>query len=98
MSERIRPPPGRRRSRCSVRPSSSAHGTEPKAGASGLVEEALLDESRALLRRDLDVARREQEDLVGDLLHPAVERVGEPGGEVDEALGEVAVDALEVDD
>src|SRR4051794_4726413 len=71
------------------------HGTER---GSGLVEEALLDQPRALLRRDLDVARREQEDLLGDLLHAAVERVGKARGEVDEALGEVAVDALEVDD
>src|SRR5262245_16443842 len=30
-----------------------------------LVEEALLDQPRALLGRHLDVARREQEDLVG---------------------------------
>src|SRR3954469_1804056 len=63
-----------------------------------LAEEALLDQPRALFRRDLDVARREQEDLVGDPLHPAVERVGEPGGEVDQALGEVGVRALEVQD
>src|SRR3954469_26004697 len=72
-----------------------AHGTER---GSGLVEEALLDQPRALLGRHFDVARREQEDLLGDLLHAAVERVGETRGEVDEALGEVAVDALEVDD
>ena len=65
-----------------------AHGTEPRG--SGLVEEALLDQPRALLGRDLDVARREQEDLVGDPLHAAVERVGQAGGEVDQALGEVA--------
>ena len=71
--------------------------TVPSAG-SGLVEEALLDQPRALLRRHLDVARGEEEDLVGDLLHAAVERVGEAGGEVDEALGEVAVDALQVHD
>src|SRR4051794_24053188 len=63
-----------------------------------LVEEALLDQRRALLRRDLDVARREQEDLVGDLLHPAVQRVDEPGGEVDEADRERGVHALQVDD
>src|SRR6185436_10891172 len=41
-----------------------------------LVEEALLDQPRALLRRYLDVARSEKEDLVGDALHAAVERVG----------------------
>ena len=54
--------------------------------------------ARALLRGDLDVARREQEHLVGDPLHAAVERVGEAGGEVDQALGEVGVGALQVDD
>ena len=68
------------------------------AQPSGLVEEALLDQPRALLGRDLDVARREHEDLVGDALHAAVERVGEAAGEVDQALGEVGVGALEVED
>src|SRR5436190_15417156 len=68
----------------------------PSTTGSALVEEALFDELRALLRRDLDVARREHEDLVGDPLHAAVEGVGEPAGEVDEALGEVGLDALEV--
>src|SRR4051812_10006065 len=58
---------------------------------SGLVEEALFDQRCALLRGDLDVARREHEHLVGDPLHAAVERVGQPAGEVDEALGEVGV-------
>src|SRR3954449_13614220 len=41
----------------------------------GLVEEALFDEPGALFSRDLDVARREQEHLVGYPLHAAVERV-----------------------
>src|SRR5437667_236428 len=50
----------------------------PSTTGSALVEEALFDELRALLRRDLDVARREHEDLVGDPLHAAVEGVGEP--------------------
>src|SRR6478672_3283555 len=70
----------------------------PSTTVSALVEEALLDELRAFLSRDLDVARREHEDLVGDPLHAAVEGVGEPAGEVDEALGEVGLDALEVQD
>src|SRR5512133_875305 len=70
----------------------------PSTTGSALVEEALFDELRAFLRRDLDVARREHEDLVGDPLHAAVEGVGEPAGEVDEALGEVGLDALEVQD
>src|SRR4051812_742890 len=64
----------------------------------GLVEEALLDQPRPLLRTHLDVARREQEHLVGDPLHAAVERVRQAGGEVDQALREVRVAALEVED
>src|SRR3954452_22253895 len=62
-----------------------------------LVEEALLDQLRPLLGGDLDVARRQHEHLVGDALHAAVERVGEPAGEVDEALAQVVLDALEVE-
>src|SRR4051794_30692731 len=64
---------------------------------SGLVEEALLDELRALLRGDLDVARREHEHLVGDALHAAVEGVRQPAREIDQALAEVGLDALEVE-
>src|SRR3954453_2216332 len=70
----------------------------PAGPGSGLVEEALLYETGALLRGDLDVARREQEDLVGDPLHAAVERVGEARGEVDETLRELRVRALEIED
>src|SRR6266511_995210 len=53
--------------------------------ASGLVEKALLDQASLLLGRDLDVGGCEQEGLVRDLLHSATERVGEAGGEVDQA-------------
>src|SRR3954471_12319697 len=70
----------------------------PSTTGSALVEEDLFDVLRAFLSRDLDVSRREHEYLVGDPLHAAVEGVGEPAGEVDEALGEVGVDALEVED
>src|SRR3954451_1552565 len=70
----------------------------PPAAGLALVEEALLDQFGALLGRDLDVARREEEHLVGDPLHAAVERVGEAAGEVDQPLGEVGVRALEVQD
>ena len=48
--------------------------------------------------RHLDVARREEEDLVGDPLHAAVERVGEAAREVDQPLRELLVGALEVED
>src|SRR5581483_8984602 len=63
-----------------------------------LVEErAALEHAGALLGGDLDIARGEQEDLVGDALHAAVERVGQSAGEVDEPLGELLVGALEVE-
>src|SRR5919198_4780989 len=64
-----------------------------------LVEEtAALEESRALLRGHFDVSRRQQEHLVGDALHAAVERIREAAGEVDQAFREVAVGALQVED
>src|SRR5437870_13321273 len=67
--------------------------------ALGLVEEAAaLEEPRALLGRHLDVSRREQKDLVGDALHAAVEGIREAAGEVDQALGEILVGALQVED
>src|SRR4051812_21343844 len=67
--------------------------------ALSLVEEAAaLEQARPLLGRDLNVSRREQEDLVGDPLHAAVECVGEAAGEVDQALREILVGALEVED
>src|SRR3954468_2696367 len=104
-SAAARPEPPSVASTGSPHPRASARAMLPapispmvKAQASGLVEEALFDQPRALLRGDLDVARREHEHLVGDPLHAAVERVGQPAGEVDQALGEVGVDALEVED
>ena len=72
-----------------IRPIFMRLQTRASRAASGrlaLVEEALLDQPRALLGGDLDVARREHEDLVGDPLHAAVERVRQPGSEVDQAL------------
>src|SRR2546430_12560720 len=64
-----------------------------------LVEEpAALQHPGPLLRRDLDVLRREQEDLVGHALHAAVERVREPAREVDQPLRELRVAALEAQD
>src|SRR5450759_4962662 len=73
-------------------------GGPGRAGELELIEEALLNEARPLLGRDLDVARREQEDLVADPLHAPVEGVGEPAAEVDESLGELRARALQVDD
>src|SRR6266540_97665 len=70
----------------------------PLKGLSLVEEAAALEESRALLGGDLDVSRREQEDLVGDALHSAAKRVGEPAREVDQPLGELSVGALEVED
>src|SRR3954465_713234 len=101
---RARPDPESVASTGSAHPRASARAMFPlpmspsTRPSLGLVEEALFDQPRALLRRDLDVARREHEPLVGDPLHAAVEGVGQPAGEVDEALGEVGVDALEVED
>src|SRR5919198_1179690 len=68
-----------------------------RTGRSGLVEEAVVDPARAFLRRDLHVARREQEDLVRDALHAAVQRVGQPAREIDQALGQFLIRALEID-
>src|SRR4051794_1831849 len=104
-SAAARPEPPSVASTGSPHPRASARAMLPapispmvKAQASGLVEEALFDQPRALLRGDLDVARREHEHLVGDPLHAAVERVGQPAGEIDQALGQVGLDALEVED
>src|SRR4029079_11109624 len=63
-----------------------------------LVEEAPLEHPRPVLGRQLDVARREQEDLVGNSLHAAVECVREAPGEVDQPLRQLRVRRLEVED
>src|SRR5437588_1939651 len=64
-----------------------------------LVEEAAaLEESGPLLGRYLDVSRRQQEDLVGDALHAAVQCIGEPAREVDQAFRQLVVGALQVED
>src|SRR5690242_427130 len=56
------------------------------AAVSTLVEEALFEEPCAFLGGHLDVARREQEYLVGDPLHAAIECVREAAREIDQAL------------
>src|ERR1044071_7095335 len=59
-----------------------------------LVEEAAaLEHAGALLRRDLDVPGRQEEDLVRDPLHPAVEGVREAAPEVDQPLRKLGVAA-----
>src|SRR6185437_16956527 len=58
---------------CLATPIASLRRATVSPGLLRLVEEAALEHSRAILRRKLDVARREEEDLVGDSLHPAVE-------------------------
>src|SRR5215204_1035767 len=70
----------------------------PPRRISELVEERPFGDALALLRANLDVARREQEDPVGDRLDVAVERVGQARTEVDHSAAQVAVDALEVQD
>src|SRR5438094_7124704 len=67
-------------------------------GLSLVEEAAALEHPGPFLGRDLDVARGEQEDLVGDPLHAAVERVGETAGEVDQPLRKLLVAALAVED
>src|SRR4029453_17869109 len=59
---------------------------------------ATLAETAPLLERDFDVVRRQKIDLVGYPLHLAPEAVAEAAGEVDDATGEVAVHALQVED
>src|SRR5262249_24800880 len=63
----------------------------------GLVEEAALEHPGAILGRQLDVARSEEEDLVGNPLHPALERIREPAREVDQTLRQLRVGRLEVE-
>src|SRR6476469_4832944 len=64
-----------------------------------LVEEAAaLEEGSALFGGDLYVSRRQQEDLVGNALHAAVERVGQAAREIDQALRQLGVGALQVED
>src|SRR5919112_3666684 len=63
-----------------------------------LVEERPLGYALALLRAHLHVARREQEDPVGDGLDVAVERVGQAGAEVHHPPRKVPVHVLEVED
>src|SRR5207244_13510646 len=71
----------------------------PTPASSRLVEEAAaLEQAGTLLGRDLDVSRREQEDLVRDALHAAVQSVGSPAREVDAPLRQLLVGALEVED
>src|SRR5690242_1034302 len=81
-----------------IRPICIAAKDTSGPGGLRLVEEALLDQARPLLRGYLHVAGREEEHLVGDALHAAVERVGEAGREVDQPLGKVGVRALQVED
>src|SRR5581483_1656989 len=64
-----------------------------------LVEEAAaLEQLSPLLGGDLHISRREEEYLVGDALHAAVQGVGEPAREVDQPLRQLGVGALQVED
>src|ERR671927_95053 len=69
------------------------------AGFLRLIEEAApLEQAGALLRRDLDVARGQQENLVRDALHAAVEGVREAAREVDQALRKLLLGRLQIQD
>src|SRR3982751_3688331 len=74
------------------------HDSAPRSSLLRLVEAAALEEARAFLGGDLDVPGREQEDLVRDALHAAVQRVRQPAREVDQPFRELLVGALEVED
>src|SRR5712671_523981 len=64
-----------------------------------LVEEAAaLEQLSALLGAHLDVSRSEEEHLVGDALHAAVQCVGEAAREVDQPLRELPIGALQIED
>src|SRR5439155_26087120 len=99
------PEPGFARRKATLQ---SSRGTPRRRGPTGetwfppcllrLVEEAALEQPRALLRGDFHVSGRQQEDLVRHPLHAAVERVGEPAREVDQPLRELLVGALEIED
>src|SRR5262245_29980499 len=65
-------------------------------GTSGFV--ASLAETAPFLGRDLNVAGSQKIDLGGDALHLASEPVAEPAGEIDDATGQIALDALQVED
>src|SRR5919106_4630701 len=76
-------------------PMAPGFSTMPRCPTLRLVEEAAsLEHPRAFLGGDLDVLRRQQEDLVGDALHAAVERVGQAAREIDQPLREVDLGSL----
>src|SRR5215213_3319250 len=63
-----------------------------------LVEERPFGEPLALFGRDLDVARGQKEDPVGDALYLAVQSVGQPGAEIHHPAPKLLVGLLEVQD
>src|SRR5712692_7944333 len=65
----------------------------------GLVKEpSAFEPAGALLCAHFHVSRRQQEHLVGDALHAAVERVRETARKVDQPLRQIRVGALQVED
>src|SRR5450756_2280752 len=73
-------------------------GKSAAAARLDLVEESPLLQTAGGLARKLDVVRREQHDLLADVLQTAVESVGETAAEVGQALRQVPPTALQVDD
>src|SRR5437764_12248904 len=65
--------------------------------ASGLIEEAALDQPLALFRGVLHVQRRAEQHLLGHALHPSVEGVSEAAREVDQPPGLPLVDSVLVE-
>src|SRR6266508_3887672 len=70
----------------------------PSAAVFLVEEAAAFQETRALLCGNFDVAGRQEKHLVGNTLHPAVKRVRQAAGEVDQALREGLVGAMEIED
>src|SRR4051794_23503764 len=65
---------------------------------SALVEEAALDDACLVLGSDVDVGRREQEDLVGHPLDAPTQTEDQPSREVDQPLGVAVAHLGEVHD
>ena len=61
-----------------------------------LVEKATFGDPASVLGRHVHVGRREEENLVGDLVDRAAQRERQPGREVDEALGVPVLDRKSV--
>ena len=77
------------------------HTTLPRVERATLVarvEEALVDETLAILCRYFDIGGRQEEDLLGDALNRTVERVRHARAEIDQTTRQIGLGRLQVDD